>query len=110
MGLLVNVYKTEGCDCTNGGVSSKWNIKGLCLTNVPGPFNPSEDYPAAQLVKQSFYFGDSVKIIPEECEGKQTMMGGNYAATSDSRFSDAIAARLGHNFYGAVPIHDRVEF
>jgi hypothetical protein len=110
MGLLVNVYKTEGRDCTNGGVSSKWNIKGLCLINVPGPFNPSEDYPAAQLVKQSFYFGDSVKIIPEECEGKQTMMGGNYAATSDSRFSDAIAARLGHNFYGAVPIHDRVEF
>ena len=51
-----------------------------------------------------------MKIIPEECKGKQTMMGGNYAATSDSRFSDAIAARLGHNFYGAVPIHDRVEF
>jgi hypothetical protein len=87
MGLLVNVYKTEGRDCTNGGVSSKWNIKGLCLINVPGPFNPSEDYPAAQLVKQSFYFGDSVKIIPEECEGKQTMMGGNYAATSDSQGS-----------------------
>ena len=110
MGLLVNVYKTEGRDCTNGGVSSKWNIKGLCLINVPGPFNPSEDYTAAQLVKQSFYFGDSVKIIQEECEGKQTMMGGNYAATSDSRFSDKIEEMLGHNFYGAVPIHDRVEF
>ena len=109
MGLLVNVYKTEGRDCTNGGVSSKWNIKGLCLINVPGPFNPSEDYPAAQLVKQSFYFGDSVKIIPEECEGKQTMMGGNYAATSDSRFSEMIEYFLGHSFYGAVPIHDRVE-
>ena len=58
----------------------------MCL----GRFEPSDRYPAAQLVKQSFYFGDSVKIIPEECEGKQTQMGGNYAATSDSRFSDAI--------------------
>ena len=109
MGLLVNVYKTYGRDCTNGGVSSR-DIEGLCLINVPGPFEPSDRYPAAQLIKQTFHFGSSVKIIPEECKGKQTMMGGNYAATSDSRFSDAIAARLGHNFYGAVPIHDRVEF
>jgi hypothetical protein len=37
------------------------------------------------------------------------MMGGNYAATSDSRFSDKIEEMLGHGFYGAVPIHDRVE-
>ena len=111
MGLLVSVYKdaSSNYDCTNGGVSSR-NIKGLCLTNVDGPFNPCDEYPAAKLVKQTFGFGSSVKVIPEEAEGKQTMMGGNYAATSDSRFSDAIAARLGHNFYGAVPIHDRVEF
>jgi len=109
MGLLVNVYKTEGRDCTNGGVSSKWNIKGLCLTNVSGPFDPCEDYPAAKLVKQTFGHGSSVKVIPEEAEGKWTMMGGNYAATSDSRFSDKIEEMLGHGFYGAVPIHDRVE-
>ena len=38
------------------------------------------------------------------------MMGGNYAATSDSRFSDKVEQMLGHHFYGAVPIHDRVEF
>jgi hypothetical protein len=50
-----------------------------------------------------------VKVIPEEAEGKQTMMGGNYAATSDSRFSDKIEEMLGVHFYGAVPIHDRVE-
>jgi hypothetical protein len=61
------------------------------------------------LVKQTFGFGSSVKVIPEEAEGKWTMMGGNYAATSDSRFSDKIEEMLGHGFYGAVPIHDRVE-
>ena len=108
MGLLVNVYKNGKYDCTNGGVSAR-NIKGLCLTNVDGPFEPCEDYPAAKLVKQTFGFGSSVKVIPEEAEGKQTMMGGNYAATSDSRFSDKIEEMLGVHFYGAVPIHDRVE-
>ena len=55
MGLLVNVYKKSGSDCTNGGVSSR-DIKGLCLTNVSGPFDPSDDYPAAELVKQTFGF------------------------------------------------------
>jgi len=108
MGLLVDVYKNGKYDCTNGGVSAR-NIKGLCLTNVDGPFDPSDDYPAAKLVKQTFGHGSSVKVIPEEAEGKWTMMGGNYAATSDSRFSDKIEEMLGHGFYGAVPIHDRVE-
>ena len=108
MGLLVDVYKNGKYDCTNGGVSAR-NIKGLCLTNVDGPFDPCEEYPAAKLVKQTFGFGSSVKVIPEEAEGKQTMMGGNYAATSDSRFSEMIEYFLGHSFYGAVPIHDRVE-
>ena len=35
MGLLVNVYKMHGRDCTNGGVSSR-DIEGLCLINVDG--------------------------------------------------------------------------
>lgn len=108
MGLNVSVFKSDKMDCTNGGVSSR-NIRGLCLTNVEGPFDPCEDYPAAKLVKQTFGFGTIVKVIPEECEEKQTMMGGNYAATSDSRFSRAVEKMLGNHFYGAVPIHDRVE-
>ena len=112
MGLLVNVYKDASSkyDCTNGGVSSK-NIKGLCGTNVDGPFDPCDDYPAVEIVKQTFGFGSSVKIVPtKEIENKSwTMMGGNYAATSDSRFGDMIEKLLGHSFYGAVPIHDRVE-
>lgn len=36
------------------------------------------------------------------------MAGGNYA-TGDSSFSAAIGKILGHNFYGAVSIHDRFE-
>ena len=108
MGLLVDVYKNGKYDCTNGGVSAR-NIKGLCLTNVDGPFDPSDDYPAAKLVKTFTGFSTIVKVIPEEAEGKQTMFGGNYAGTSDSRFSEAVEKIVGGRFYGAVPVHDRVE-
>lgn len=38
-----------------------------------------------------------------------TVAGGNYAASSDSRASDALHAVLGARFYGAVAIHDRIE-
>jgi len=38
------------------------------------------------------------------------MFGGNYAATSDSRFGEAIEKLTGQDFYGAVPIHDRKEW
>jgi hypothetical protein len=37
------------------------------------------------------------------------MMGGNFADSADSRLSRVIESRLGHRFYGALPIHDRIE-
>ena len=111
MGLLVSVYRDlNGIDCTNGGVSST-DIKGLCLTNVSGPFNPSDDYPAAVLVVRHFGFGSVLSIVPEENFKGQHMFGGNYASTSDSRFSEAAREMLDGEQYwiGAVPIHDRAE-
>lgn len=112
MGMLVSVYKdaSSNYDCTNGGVSSR-DIKGLCLTNVDGPFDPCDEYPAAQLVFKNTGFSKIVKVVPEEEleKGSWTMFGGNYAATSDSRFSEKVKSMLGNDFYGAVPIHDRVE-
>jgi hypothetical protein len=45
----------------------------------------------------------------EENEGQQIMFGGCYVATSDSRFSRKIENLLGFPYYGAVPLHDRVE-
>ena len=51
-----------------------------------------------------------VSALPEEVEGRRTMMGGNLARTSDSRFSRAIEELLEvRTFYGGIPIHDRVE-
>ena len=106
MGLHVNIYKClKFGDCTLNGVSSR-DIGGLCLTNVEGPFEPSDHYPAAQLEKGPF---NSLHIKPECIGDEHSMDGGNFAATSDSRFNDACRKLLGHHFYGAVAIHDRVE-
>ena len=110
MGLHVYIYRDDLGDCTANGVTSpKRNHRGLCLTNVDGPFAPDSEYPAAKLEKVTHSWGSHVRIVPEETEGKWSMMGGNYAATSDSRFSEAVEELLGHNFYGALPVHDRVE-
>ena len=111
MGLLVSVYRdSNGIDCTNGGVSST-DIKGLCLINVSGPFNPSDDYPAAVLVVRHFWFGSVLSIVPEENFKGQHMFGGNYASSSDSRFGEAGRNMLEQPeaFIGAIPIHDRYE-
>lgn len=104
MGLPVSVYRHGKYDCTNGGVSSR--VTELTLINVDGPFEPTDKAPAAKLEQGPM---NSVRIVPVECEGHWTMFGGNYAACSDSRLSSAIQKLLGHRFYGAVAIHDRVE-
>lgn len=107
MGLIVSVYKDadSNYDCTMNGVTSRFTK--LCVTNVDGPFEPSDDCPPVKLVVGNL--PGTAKIVPEECEGKWSMFGGNYAATSDSRFSEAIESIVGGRFYGAVPVHDRVE-
>lgn len=106
MGLIVNIYRTAGIDCTNGGFSSKHDK--LCVTNVSGPFDPSDDAPAAVL---QIHGKGIVRIVPPELfnAGRHSMFGGNFAATSDSRFSAAVERLTGCTFYGAVAIHDRVE-
>ena len=107
MGILVNIYRA-GRDCTNGGESSF--AKGFCVVNAEGPFEPSEKYPAAELVVAEPMAGRKIlRLIPESVKDKGRMFGGNYAAASDSRFGELCEKLLGTNFYGAVAIHDRVE-
>ena len=114
MGLVVSVFKNPLGDCTNGGISSK--VVDLCLVNVEGPNRPSAYQPAAMLVPGN---GPGlVKIVPAvfvnldqewRKDPRWCMMGGNYAATSDSRFHEAVRRITGGASYGAVPIHDRIE-
>ena len=113
MGLVVSVYKNPLGDCTKGGISSL--ATDLLLINVPGPTD--NDHPGYQKALMIPGNGKGqVKIVPArrvpagwvKLEG-WCMMGGNYAATSDSRFHEAVSAITGSASYGAVPIHDRIE-
>jgi hypothetical protein len=105
MGLLVDVYKTNGTNCTLNGISSKSNV--ICLINVDGPFNPDNDKPAALLVPGNL--PNTVKIIPANINQEKTwvMFGGNFAYSSDARFNDAVEKIAGYR--GAVQVHDRIE-
>jgi|TARA_B110000914_G_scaffold9824_1_gene7926 hypothetical protein len=108
MGIHVNIYKTGNYDCTNGGESSY--AKGFCVTNAEGPFEPCEEYPAAELVMAEPIGGQKIlRLIPTSKCKVWSMFGGNYAGTSDSRFSKLCDKLLGSNFFGAVAIFDRVE-
>ena len=117
MGIIVDVLRSYhdpdswlgDVDCTNGGITNhKTGVHKLTITNADGPFEPTADAPAAVIKLTP---GGSAKIVPNIwADGsKWTMFGGNYAACSDSRFGEAIKKMTGQDFYGAVPIHDRVE-
>ena len=108
MGLHVYIYKNDLGDCTAGGESSY--AKGFTVVNVDGSFEPCENYPAAELVMKEPIGGRKIlRLIPVSKKDKWTSFGGNYAGTSDSRFSRLCEKLLGTNFYGAVAVHDRVE-
>jgi hypothetical protein len=112
MGIHVEIYKSNGMDCTKGGESSY--VKGFTITDIDGPFEPTREYPAAKIIKQKFSFGASLKLVPESKLDEPTMFGGNYAGTSDSRFGNKCREIMGEdlgNVYGLGPvkIHDRVE-
>jgi hypothetical protein len=112
MGLLVYVARTTLGDCTLYGISR--NHDKLCVVNVDGPFEPSMAHPA--VILESHVKG-CLRIVPAvkngigewEHDTRWFMAGGNYAETSDSRFSDKCEQLTGQRFYGAVAIHDRYE-
>ena len=113
--LPINVYRHGKTDCTNHGISSKYDELLIACdegfididpTNVPENF---------AMVEMRHVFGTTIiptiypasinekgEVVPRD--GKWWMMGGNYGATSDSRFSRMIG-----DMYGAVAIHDRYE-
>jgi hypothetical protein len=117
MGLIVDVYRSASRmgDCTLGGISSRFTR--LCVVNVGGPFEPDDETPAVILNVRNIMGGQKVlSIVPAEKIGggyepvkSWVMMGGNYAATPDSRFSEKCEELTGQSFYGAVAIHDRIE-
>ena len=112
MGLTISVYRDSKIDCTNGGISS--NHDRLTVINIDGPFKATKDSPAV-LLKQGAYESNAilVPVLADDHEDERTigeMFGGNYGATSDSRFNRAVELITGIPcWHGAVPIHDRYE-
>ena len=103
MGMLVSVLRTRS-DCTNGGLSAKYDR--IVIVNGEGPFEPDEKTPAFKLVHRNIGGRNVVHAEPVEPAASGNigwLAGGNFCATSDSRFDEAIG------FYGAVSIHDRQE-
>ena len=105
MGLNAYIYKHNGEDYSNGGISSRFDQ--VCLVNVDGPFEPDAEHPACALVEGNLK--GTLKVFALEDNHKQISNGGCFVPTSDSRFSQAAEKILGQRFYGAVALHDRVE-
>lgn len=121
-GLSVSVYRSAGIgDCTNGGISS--GADKLILVGVirggefePLPrgsqvFEPRPDAPAVVLVESRLPAKYGPHLEPYEpgpASHVGPMFGGNYAASSDSRWSE-LGDLFGHGRLDGVPIHDRYE-
>jgi hypothetical protein len=105
-GLMVWVYSSHG-DFTNDGVTAgKQNAVLFDVKdgNISQAFADRLGYPKLRLSRNAF--GDLIAVpleAPDDGRSIGPMMGGNYIASSDSRFTKAIG------FYGAVPVHDRYE-
>jgi hypothetical protein len=106
MGLIVDVYRDSGPDCTANGVSKHFNR--LLVVNVDGPF---EGHDMPRVVLKRGNLAGTVKLVPETADdaGDWVMFGGNFAGTSDSRFSRAVEEIAGSRQPNIVPIHDRIE-
>ena len=104
--LPVSVYRNGRGDCTNGGISSKFDeLLVICDKGYLEIDENNLPKNLVKVVKRHLFGGDIYHIEPYgEPDGAGWMFGGNYAATSDSRFGRMIGG-----MYGAVAIHDRQE-
>lgn len=101
--LPINVFKDGSGDCTNGGISSRYNR--LLLVCEDGFIDIDENDPPENLVHivtRRFGFGEYRHIEPVASPaGAGWMSGGNIGYSCDSRFS-----RLSQY---PLSIHDRQE-
>lgn len=107
-GLIIEVYRsfnTDGSvmDCTNGGISARFDRLTLIGPDINGPFEPTENRPAVTIVTRTIQGEVYKHIVPCDENAKPLpgwwMFGGNYGKTSDSRFP--------HPY--PLSIHDRQE-
>lgn len=107
MGLTVEILRGS----YNSSRNVFRNASHITLVNVDGPFEPTPQRPAARIEKGPL---GTLRIVPEDYSEFDDLgagfliFGGTYAATSDSRFHNAITS-LGGKSHVAIAIHDFYE-
>lgn len=105
MGLRVSIIGS-GTNHSNGGVSSQ--ASHLTILNIGGPFQPSDDAPAAEI--KTNVFGSAIVVPYHQPDGVVgPMAGGDYVVSSDSRWEEKLREMGQANSYVAIPLHDRFE-
>jgi hypothetical protein len=109
MALHLYIYRSDWNDSAN----IFHGRECITVVNIPGPFEPQPS-DAVALLEQ--HVPGACRLVPAELIGSEwkplegMTNGGTYAATSDSRFEEAMRELLGGNFYGAVAVHDRLHW
>ena len=105
--LNLNIYKHKGADCSNKGITSKYDDLYIKCEHGPDEFD-DDDLPENFCELKRGPLGHP-QLVPVSLikSGKWTMFGGCYADTCDSRFRDILKS---YGFPEApVAIHDRTE-
>jgi hypothetical protein len=109
MGLTAYVYRSDWNDPKN----VFYGRDTIHVVNIPGPSEPRAGDAVALLEQHT---PGACRLVPailwdgEWVAARGMASGGTYGSTSDSRFSEAVEALLGHHYYGAVAIHDRLHW
>lgn len=100
-GMLVDIYRDGGPDCTNNGLSSRHDTVLLIGEGVPEIFEAKDGDAVVELVRWSPCGKEVVHVRPAGALNKDRhfMFGGNFIYSSDSRFPNQYP----------IPIHDRFE-
>ena len=96
--IRTDVYRNQSGDATNGGLSSQFNSLDVYISGYKIDELPND---ALVLVERNLFGKDAwyVKPVALIKSNKQSMFGGNFVYSSDSRFpADS-----------PIKIHDRVE-
>lgn len=112
----LSVYRFSLGDCTLGGISSKQDtLEVVAVVTEKEHFTPAAQKFVADrvfdrnrdcavvLIERELFGRRCDYIVPaaDFITGQWTMMGGNYAHTSDGRWTDL--------YHSPLPVHDRVE-
>lgn len=103
-GLIVDILKHKGVDCSYYGISSKSENLTLIGEGIDPVFDANQERPAVKIVKRNL-FGSDVPYVHAEPvnrpEGCSAMFGGTFIYSSDARFRKISPY--------PIPLHDRFE-